>query len=119
MQRRRPMRVALHRARVSTIERESACKSNDRSREGVAYSGSVRNSPWFQASTVWTETIEIACTLEQSGTFGMPLALDGKPLVNVLTLLEESEESCPEWSPFPGMQKRSGVANQDEAISST
>ena len=51
--------------------------------------------------------------------FGMPLALDRKPLVNVLAFLEESEESFPECSSFPGMQKRLGVANQDEAISGT
>jgi hypothetical protein len=37
--------------------------------------------------------------------FGMPLALDRKPLVNVLTLLEENEKSFPEYSLYLGMQK--------------
>lgn len=49
----------------------------------------------------------------------MPLALDGESLIHVLSLLEESEEPSPEYSTFPGMQKRLRVANQDEAISST
>ena len=73
--------------------------------------GTRRNSPRLCTSTIRTVFIKIACILEQSGTVGVPLALDWESLINVLTLLKKGEETFPESASFPGMQKCMGVAD--------
>ena len=74
--------------------------------------------PWLQAPTVGTLFIEFVWLFDESFAIRVTVALDGKAIVDVVTLFEEGKEILPQLPALASVPEGVEVPNHNEGIAS-